>query len=172
MTGTFTARLREYEQRAGMPDKITAKVVVDQVYAHYQHEGTELHHPRGGQAFYLSLPLMENFQGYLRDYARTLETDGGQGAMRRAAEHLSDQVAVHAPVLDGDLRESGHPSVSQGERTVYDRAPIRPRLTEEELRAKSHRTLIERWNAGLDVFWTRHGRVVHVPAGKRRRPWA
>ena len=34
-------------------------------------------------------PLMENYHAYLEDYAKTVLTDGGQPAMKRAAEHLS-----------------------------------------------------------------------------------
>lgn len=118
---------------------------------------------------------MDNFRAYLEDYARTVLSDGGQPAMRRAAEHLSDQVEMHAPREFGDLMRSGHPQVEAGGHAVYDRPPKQARLTEAELKAKSRAALRARWNAGLDVFWTKGrgaGRkVIHVPAGTNRRPW-
>ena len=45
-------------------------------------------------------------------------------------------VASHAPVEFGDLRDSGHPSVTEDGRTVYDREPRQGRLSPEELKAK------------------------------------
>jgi hypothetical protein len=54
----------------------------------------DLHHPRGGSAKYLEKPLMEHYRDYLDDYAKTVLTDGGQPAMKRSVEHLSDQVEV------------------------------------------------------------------------------
>ena len=65
----------------------------------------------------------------------------------------------------------GHPQVDADGHVVYDRPPKQARLTEAELKAKSRTALRARWNAGLDVFWTRHGKVIHVPAGKARKPW-
>jgi hypothetical protein len=169
-TGTFSERIDELRRMVGS-GKITARVTVDQRYAAYQHEHLEFRHPRGGKALYLQQPLMDHFRDYLEDYARTVLDDGGQPAMRRAAEHLSDQVEMHAPREFLDLMFSGHPQVTQDGRTLYDRPPKRRRLTDEELRAKSRAALRARWNAGLDVFWTRHGKVIHIPAGKARKPW-
>jgi len=168
--GTFDERIDELRRMVGS-GKLVATVVVDQRYAHRQHEELSYHHPRGGRAKYLEAPLMENFRSYLEDYARTVLDDGGQEAMKRSAESLSDEVERNAPVEFFDLRRSGHPSVTQNEQTIYDRPPKVPRLTEEELRAKSSAALRARWNAGLDVFWMRHGKVIHVRAGKGRKPW-
>jgi hypothetical protein len=169
-TGTFDARIDELRKMVGS-GRITASVRVDQAYAHRQHEELTWRHPRGGEALYLQKPLMENFHSYIEDYARTVLDDGGQEAMKRSAEHLSDEVEMHAPREFFDLMRSGHPKVEQDERTIYDRPPKVPRLTEEELRAKSRAALRARWNAGLDVFWMRHGKVIHVVAGKGRKPW-
>ena len=105
------------------------------------------------------------------DYAKTVLEDGGQAAMRRAAEDLADEVAMLAPREFGDLMRSAHPQVTQDGRAIFDRPPFQPRLSAEQLRAKSRIALRERWNAGLDVFWTKGGKVVHVPAGERRKPW-
>lgn len=135
MTGTFAERIDALKKMAG--GSIAASVVVDQVYAHYQHEHLEFKHPKGGQAKYLEQPLYDNYGNYLKEYAANVLRDGGLSAMKHAAEHLSDQVEISAPREFGDLLRSGHPSVTQGGRTVYDRAPKQHRLSEQELRAKN-----------------------------------
>ena len=47
---------------------------------------------------------MDHFRDYINDYAKTVLDDGGQPAMKRSVEHLSDQVEVTAPREWGDLR--------------------------------------------------------------------
>jgi len=170
MAGTFTQRIDELERRIGS-GKIVASCEVNQVYAHRQHEDLSYRHPRGGQAKYLTKPLMDKYRGYLDDYAKTVLEDGGQAAMRRTAEDLADEVAMLAPREFGDLMLSAHPQVTQNGRATFDRPPFQARLSETELKTKSRIRLRERWNAGLDVFWTRHGKVIHVPAGEGRKPW-
>jgi hypothetical protein len=167
MSGTFSARIDELRKRVGS-EKITATVTVDQVYAHYQHERMDLHHPRGGGPKFLERPLTGRYRDYLGDYAKTVLGDGGQPAMRRSAEHLSDQVEVTAPAEFGDLRRSGHPTVTAGGRTLYDRPPKQHRLTAGELRVKSRAVMQARIAAGLPWFFTRRGKVIRVP-GKGER---
>lgn len=58
--------------------------------------------------------------------------------MKDVAEDLSGKVYDLAPHEFGDLRASGHPSVIDEGAVVYDRAPHVHRLSEEELKAKSH----------------------------------
>jgi hypothetical protein len=106
---------------------------------------------------------MDGYRDYLGDYARTVLHDGGQPAMKRSMEHLSDQVELSAPREWGDLRKSGHPQVTLGERTVYDRAPKAARLTAEELKAKSRAILRMRLAEGLSVYFTRNGKVIRIP---------
>lgn len=106
------------------------------IYAHYQHEHLEFHHPRGGRALYLQAPLYEHFRDYLSAIADEVLKDGGKRQMERSVEHLSDQVETNAPREFGDLMRSGHPEVIQGGRTLYDRPPKQHRLTEAELRIK------------------------------------
>lgn len=133
---TFSERIAELRRMTGAPELLRAQVTVDQVYAHFQHEHLEFRHPRGGQALYLQVPLYDHYRDYLEDYAHTVLRDGGQEALKRSAENLSDQVEVHAPREFGDLMRSGHPEVEQGGRTIYDRPPKQHRLTEQELRIK------------------------------------
>jgi hypothetical protein len=165
VTGDFKARLDQLREMTGSRegDMIRARVEVDQVYAHYQHEHLELHHPRGGTAKFLERPLMAHFSDYLARYAREVLNDGGQKAMRQAAEDLSDEVELAAPREWGDLLKSGHPQVHVGDTPVYDRPPKVHRLTKEELRAKSRATLRARLAAGLTVYFMRNGKVMRIP---------
>jgi hypothetical protein len=137
MTSTFTERFAELRHRMGLPENLHGEVEVNQVYAHYQHAHLEFRHPRGGQAYYLTAPLMTHWPVYLEAIARTALDDGGEREMARAMEHLSGQVELLAPVEFADLRRSGHPRVTRGARTTYDRQPKVHRLTEAELRVKN-----------------------------------
>ena len=163
MTGTFTARIDELRHTLGDGQRLTGTCEVNQVYAHFQHERADLRHPRGGGPFYLSKPLMDHYRDYLTDYAKTVLSDGGQPAMKRSMEHLSDEVEITAPREWGDLRKSGHPQVTLGGRTVYDRPPKAARLTDAELKAKSRAILRARLAAGLTVYFMRHGKVMVIP---------
>lgn len=163
MSGTFGARIDALREMAGRGQRLEGSCTVDQVYAKYQHERAELHHPRGGGPFYLRNPLFDGYRDYLGDYARTVLHDGGQPAMKRSMEHLSDQVEITAPVEWDDLRRSGHPQVTLGGRTVYDRAPKAARLTAEELKAKSRATMRQRLAEGLTVYFMRGGKVMVIP---------
>jgi hypothetical protein len=106
---------------------------------------------------------MEHYRDYLSDYAETVLHDGGQPAMKRSMEHLSDQVELTAPREWGDLLKSGHPSVTQGGRTIYDRAPKAARLTKEELKAKSRATMRMRLAEGLTVYFFKRGKIMVIP---------
>jgi hypothetical protein len=162
VTGTFSERIGELRRMVGA-EAITMRVECNQVYAKAVHEHLEWHHPRGGSAKYLERPLMDHYRDYIDDYAKTVLHDGGQPAMKRSAEHLSDRVEMTAPREWGDLRLSGHPSVEQGGRTIYDRAPKAARLTKEELKAKSRATMRMRLAEGLSVYYTKHGKVYRIP---------
>lgn len=163
MPSTFAERIEELRTLTGRGRRLQGTVTCDQIYAKYQHERAELHHPRGGGPFYLRNPLMAHYRDYLADYARTVLHDGGQPAMKRSVEHLSDQVEVTAPREWGDLLKSGHPQVTLGGETVYDRAPKAARLSAGELKAKSRATMRQRLAEGLTVYFTRGGKVMVIP---------
>jgi hypothetical protein len=163
MASTFADRIEELRTLTGRGERLQGSVTVDQRYAHFQHERTDLMHPRGGGPFYLQKPLMDNYRDYLSDYARTVLRDGGQPAMKRSMEHLADQVEITAPREWGDLMRSGHPKVTLGERVVYDRPPKAARLTAEELKAKSRAILRMRLAEGLTVYFMRGGKVMRIP---------
>lgn len=92
----------------------------------------------GGQALYLQAPLMEHHAEYLERIAAGVLNDGGKDAMAEVMEDLAEGggVATRAPVEYGDLRDSGHPVVTDDGHVTYDREPRQHRLTEEELEAK------------------------------------
>lgn len=133
---TFDRRMDELAERVGY-ERIRGSVVVDQVYAQYQHEGLDLKHPRGGQAKYLEQPLYQRAPQYVQEVADSLLTGNPRQALADAMEDLSQQVFELAPIEFLDLRASGHPTVRQGARTVYDRPPMQARLTPAQLRAKN-----------------------------------
>lgn len=168
-TGNLHDRLVHLRKMIG-EGTIEGTVTVDQIYAHYQHERVELHHPRGGRAKYLQIPLMRHFRDYISDYARNVLRDGGQEAIKRSMEHLSDQVEIEAPREWGDLLRSGHPEVKQGGRHLYDRQPKVHRLTQAELRIKSRAILRERLAAGLTVYFMRNGKVMRIPGRNEPHP--
>jgi hypothetical protein len=140
VSGDFAAKMDELAERVGS-GKLIGDVVVDQIYAKYQHESLDLRHPRGGQAKYLSQPLLDNRDDYLRRIARTVLDDGGVEGMRSSMEDLAGEggVSSRAPVLWGDLRRSGAPSVTSDGTEVYARPPHARRLSEQELRDKASR---------------------------------
>lgn len=138
MSGTFALRIDELRERTHCGEgRLGGSVTVDQIYAHYQHEHLEFKHPRGGQARYLANGLEGSYRDYLAAIADRFLEDGGREAMRLSMEHLSNEVFTRAPREFQDLRRSGHPQVTQGQRTVYDRPPLAHRLSASELRAKS-----------------------------------
>jgi hypothetical protein len=134
---TFAERIDQLKEMVGSGD-LTGKVEVSQVYAKYQHEGLDFAHPRGGEAQYLRRPLFDHYRSYLQKVADGILDDGGKRAMADCMERLAEEdgVATRAPLEWGDLRDSGHPSVTSDGATTYDRPPRQHRLTEEELKVK------------------------------------
>lgn len=125
---------------ATLPDKVKGFVEVDQVYAHYQHEHPEFHHPDGGEAFYLTTPLFGKVGKFMATLARSAITPRGSDivdGMMDAMEALSLEVYERAPWEFADLRASGHPYVMADGAIVRDRPPNCHRLSKAELKIKS-----------------------------------
>lgn len=136
MSGTFGAGIDRLKERVGH-GKLKGSVVVDQVYAFYQHEHPEFKHPDGGKPYYLRDPLFEGADGHMQKLARkVLEPGGPAEGMRDVVEDLCRSVYEQAPLEFGDLKGSGHPKVTSAGAVVYDRPPNVGRLSEEELRIK------------------------------------
>jgi hypothetical protein len=103
---------------------------------------------------------MEQHHVMLQAYAATVLRDGGQQSVIDSMEHLSGEVERLAPVEFGDLRASGHPSVTDDGHVIYDRAPRQHRLTEAELAAKGE--ALEALEALTDIGkW--HGSIAAGP---------
>lgn len=119
---------------------VKGRIVVDQVYAHYQHAGLDFHHPQGGEALYITTPLFQKGERYLRFVGAHVVNSAGrielQRAMEEVVEDLSDEVFQRAPREFHDLRESGNPIVEVDGVEVYNRPPHVGRLSEVELRMK------------------------------------
>lgn len=137
MAGDFGERIDELIGLMDGGEDLVGHVEIDQVYAAYQHEGLDLRHPRGGQAKFLEGPLFEGVDSTLSEVAGSFLHDGGLEGMSDAVEDLSTRAEALTPVEFHDLADSGHPSVTVGDAVVYDRPPVVPRLTEEQLKAKA-----------------------------------
>jgi hypothetical protein len=146
---SFAQGTRELEEMIGRGD-LVMKVELDQVYAASQHEGmwksgplaghVIKHHPRGGQSHFLSEPLFANAQEYMRLLAaQMLQQDGLIRAAREVVEGLSREVFDKAPREFEDLRNSAHPTVTDNGQLVYDRPPVRGRLSRSALKEKGRR---------------------------------
>lgn len=136
MPGDFFDRIDELIHETG-EERVVGTVEVDQVYARYQHEGIDFKHPRGGQAMYLKQPMVDLADEHLRRLAKhVLEPGGIADGMREVVEQVARDVHDLAPREFDDLRNSAHPTVVKDETTTFDRPPLVPRLTEEELREK------------------------------------
>jgi hypothetical protein len=114
---------------------LVGKVEVDQVYARYQHERLDLKHPRGGYPKYLWLALSVRKDQYLQTLATSVLEQGPARGMRGVVEQIDRALHQFAPVDESNLRNSGHPTVTDNGELVYDRAPRQPRMSEEQLRA-------------------------------------
>lgn len=99
--GDFGTRIDELANKVGSGFCV-GKVVVDQIYAKYQHEDLRLRHPRGGQAKYLSTPLFHNRYAYLTEVAKTCLDDGGVRGMAVAMEHLAGGIAHSTTAIRGE----------------------------------------------------------------------
>lgn len=133
----FSDRLAVLRESAGIGYLVSGRVIVDQVYAHYQHERLDLRHPHGGHARYLAVPLFTRFRKYCKDYADSFSKGAALDSLKRSMEDLSDQVEWHAPLEFGDLSRSGHPMVLLDQVVHYDRPPKQHRLSKSELRIKN-----------------------------------
>lgn len=119
------------------PHSVIGRVVVDQIYAHVQHEHQEFHHPRGGQAFYLKEPLFTRHKIYMKRLAQGAVKGKLRDAMVANMEDLSHQVMLKAPWEYMDLRNSGNPQVEVDGRLDYNRPPLVRRLSDLELKHKA-----------------------------------
>lgn len=132
----FSGRIQQLLDQVG-DYHLRGEVKVNQVYARYQHERLDLKHPTGGGAKYLTLAFMGTRNTALQRLANAVLDGDVRAAMIANVEDVSYAVSELAPFEFGDLGASGHPQVRDQGRYVYNRQPLRARLTHEELRIKS-----------------------------------
>lgn len=118
--------------------KLEMTVVVDQPYAKFQHERTDLRHPGGGGAKYLERALFGTVTRNMQTLRAAVLRGDLRDAMVTAGERVALQSFENAPFEFGDLKASHAIRVKDGGRMYMDRPPARKRLTKQELRAKSH----------------------------------
>jgi hypothetical protein len=136
MASTFAAQIDKLDRIVGH-GTLEIKCVVDQVYAKYQHESLDLRHPRGGGGKFLTRTLFAEYRGIYRGLARdALRPRGLVSAAIVGSEKLSKGVYKNAPHEFNDLRNSGHPTVKDAGRFVYNRPPVVKRLSKSQLKAK------------------------------------
>lgn len=135
MAGTFEARTQILlDKHEG--GKLRGEVIVDQVYAQYQHETLHLKHPAGGKAKFLWDPVRDDANKALQQLAARTLWGNIDVAMIRATERWSRGVFEQAPLEFGDLKASAHPRVKKGGKLIYDRPPAAKRLSESEIEIK------------------------------------
>lgn len=118
---------------------LKGKLVVDQVYARYQHERMDLKHPRGGYPKYLWLALTIGRDQMLEGLAKSVLETGPIEGMKHAMEEQDKKLHRFAPVDHNNLRDSGNPQVWDDGSKVYDRPARQPRMTEAQLKAQRRR---------------------------------
>lgn len=134
----FAEGVKELDELVGR-GKLTGKLVVDQIYAKYQHERLDLRHPRGGSARFLAGPLFTNHRSYLERLAKAALTGELERAMLDCVESLNGSMSAAAPINHNNLRRSGSPRVTSEGQLVAYREPQQRRLTEQELKALRRR---------------------------------
>lgn len=91
-------RVGEVIERLGLIDHhigggpLIGKVVVDQVFAHRQHEDLTLDHPFGGGPKYLEGPLFHRYPLYLEALAKTVLDVGGPRPADAMTEIVHDLI--------------------------------------------------------------------------------
>lgn len=149
----FFERIDQLAEQVGF-GVLTMTDEVDQVYAAPQERGFWetgpnagvhiTHHPRGGQQDALRDSLLERTDEWMQTLADGLITTEGSDLRHAAsdvAEGIAKRYALLAPIDVGDLRVSSHPTVTDDGAVVYDRPPLVPRLSRDQLKAKSKHRL-------------------------------
>ena len=134
MAGDFQAKMAQIQADVGF-GTLTGSVIVDQVYAQNQHESTWFKHPRGGSAKYLILAFREQQYNVLMKLSLNLR--GLIDAMMSGMETTIRSQVAKTPVLYGNLKASGSPSVLDNGARVRYRPAAQRRLSDAELRTQA-----------------------------------
>ncbi len=98
--------------------------------------GPEFDHPMGGEAGYLTQTLTRRSPEYVDMLCKAIdETTPFKDVAVKIVEDLASAVFELAPIEFWVLRMSAHPVVKVDDIIEYDRPPLMPRLSQEELDA-------------------------------------
>jgi hypothetical protein len=138
MADTFQRRTRDLIRKVGDGD-ITSNIRIDQVYAQVQHDAVEFKHPRGGQAFFLSMPLLKNHPKYLQVLAEGMFRHRTMDLMVDVVLQYHNDVLPKIPLFEGTLRNSMELTVDDAGTQVFKDGPVAKRLTKKARKAKTAR---------------------------------
>lgn len=149
MASSFFERIDHLSSEVGH-GLLKGTVSVNQVYSAPQERGfwetgpnagvVIRNHPGGGGIEFLRNSLYEPIDahmGKLAEHAITEEGSEIRKGMEDVVEDISRGVFERAPIEFGDLKASGHPTVTDEGEVVYDRPPNVGRLSRDDLRAKA-----------------------------------
>lgn len=134
----FDQRMQELMDHVG-GGKVVARIRFDQPYAEEQHEDMTLRHPGGGQAKFLYNALQTEGRKFPARIAAELYDTLPRNTMLEVAREVGADAQRRAPVWTGDLRDSMAIDILDGGAYVFRQPPVRKRLTDKELEAKSKR---------------------------------
>lgn len=117
---------------------LEVKVVVDQVYAAFQHEKMDLRHPEGGGPKYLERALYGTVTRNMNSMRAAVLRGDLRDVAVSAGRLIAKKSGENAPFEFGDLKASGAVTVKDGGR-IYATIPAGvKRLSKQELRIKAH----------------------------------
>lgn len=131
--GSFVQRIAILRDNVG-GGSLVGSIVIDQVYARYQHE-RHLHHPRGGRSKFLTTGLTTTGPRAFQTMANQVLRGSLNIAMARGTENVVKAVRALEPREFGDMANSATVKVTDRGRVVYTRRGM-PRLSEAQIRAK------------------------------------
>lgn len=136
MTGTFRQRTAILMDNVG-GGKLVGSIIIDQVYARYQHE-RYLHHPGGGKQKFLLKGMLATNNRSMNTLANSVLRGTLNIAMSRAMIRTTDAVEAIEPREFGDMARSAHIRVIDRGAVVFDRKGEH-RLSEQEIKMRRRR---------------------------------
>lgn len=130
--GTFVQRIAVLRDNVG-GGRLVGSIVIDQIYARYQHE-RHLHHPRGGRSKFLTTGLVETGPRAFQTMANQVLRGSLNIAMARGTENVVKTVRAYEPKEFGTMANSATVRVTDRGRVVYYRRGA-PRLNDPTINA-------------------------------------
>lgn len=131
--GTFVGRIAILRDNVG-GGSLVGQIIIDQVYARYQHE-RHLHHPRGGRSKFLTTGLTTTGPRAFGTMANQVLRGSLNIAMARGTENVVKAVRSLEPREFGTMANSATVRVTDRGRVTYYRRGA-PRLTDDQIEAR------------------------------------